>query len=87
MEGFKSDRIVLMRLIKGFDVGIEVRGRLLDLETIGSWIAITISCPVYWYAGSIFSLAAVVAEIGQWSLLLVQAVVNGCPPWDASEVS
>ena len=40
-----------MHLIKGVDVGIDVVGRLLDLETIGNRIAITISCPVYWYAG------------------------------------
>jgi len=40
-----------MRLIKGFDVGIEVGARLLALGATGNWIAVTNPCLGYWYAG------------------------------------
>jgi len=50
---------------------------LLALETAESWIAVTISCTGYWYAGGFFRLFVAVAEIGPWSLAIVVAVTLG----------
>jgi len=66
-----------MRLIKGFDVGIEVGVQLLALGATGNWIAVTNPCPVYWYADAFPALFVAVIEIGP-----LEACDSGCgAPW------